>query len=255
MRRTGGSGIASAHRPAVSFGGFIARGGAETAAHSREPTWGDDYDYDSWDRGDVRAPAGGAADGTQDPGQDRRFAAAVAGRPAAWPSRIATAAERGDAQGRAAPHDAWNERDGCADGPFPGVRRRSVRYGGDRSGPSSFPASLLLPRTPQQLRARADVRSAGRSEVEVAGYDMEYGADNQPYDDEVMVVDEDPSPASYRNSRFHSARRELDTGCGRQLPFRPQNIDPRDLAELVNSGGALAFMSRRGLARACTFLQ
>jgi len=42
----------------------------------------------------------------------------------------------------------------------------------------------------------------------------------------VMVVDEEPSPASYRNSRLNSARRGLDPASGRQLGFESQNIDP-----------------------------
>ena len=59
---------------------------------------------------------------------------------------------------------------------------------------------------------------------------MDYGVANMPYDDEVMVVDEDPSPASRRP---HSAWLGLDTACGQQLAIRSPNIDSRNLAELV----------------------
>ena len=53
-----------------------------------------------------------AAAGAPDLGQDRRFAAATAGLPAALPSCISTAAERRDAHGRAVPHDVLDALDG-----------------------------------------------------------------------------------------------------------------------------------------------
>ena len=134
---------------------------------------------------------------------------------------------------------------GSMDGRAAGALQDGSREVGDRGGSSRFTAGPPLPRTPVQLRARADSRQAGRSEVEVAGYDDYEGEDDWPHDDEVMVVDEEPSPASYRNSRLNSARRGLDPASGRQLGFESQNIDPRAMAELANSGGALAVMSRK----------
>jgi len=64
----------------------------------------------------------------------------------------------------------------------------------------------------------------------------------------MVADDEEPSPASYRDSRLDSARRGFDPASGRRLGFGSQNIDPRAMAELANSGGALAVMSRK---RAC----
>ena len=64
-------------------------------------------------------------------------------------------------------------------------------------------------------------------EVEVAGYGLDDGEDNWPHDDVVMVADdEEPSPASYRDSRLDSARRGFDPARGRRLGFGSQNIDP-----------------------------
>ena len=74
---------------------------------------------------------------------------------------------------------------GSMDGRAAGALQDGSREVGDRGGSSRFTAGPPLPRTPVQLRARADSRQAGRSEVEVAGYDDYEGEDDWPHDDEV----------------------------------------------------------------------
>ena len=166
--------------------------------------------------------------------------------PASLQPRGAVAAEPRSAPGGAA-LSVRGRLSGRAAGSAAGAWQYNGGQGRDRGDISGFPAGLMLPRTPVQLRARADPRPAGRSEV--AGYDLDDGEDNWPHDDVVMVADdEEPSPASYRDSRLDSARRGFDPASGRRLGFGSQNIDPRAMAELANSGGALAVMSRK---RAC----
>ena len=246
----GASGHPAAARAAGSGGGDGAthRGGRPPAPHRRqdgggqppprEPIWGEDYDYGSWDREETWAPAGGSSAAPQAPAQARRFTPARG--PAPLQPRGAVVAEPRAVHGGAAPSVR-----GSMDGRAAGALQDGSREVGDRGGSSRFTAGPPLPRTPVQLRARADSRQAGRSEVEVAGYDDYDGEDDWPHDDEVTVVGEEPSPASYRNSRLNSARRGLDPASGRQLGFESQNIDPRAMAELANSGGALAVMSRK----------
>ncbi len=83
----------------------------------------------------------------------------------------------------------------------PGVRLR---------GPGDYRLTPGLARTVNRL----DSRPARRSEVEVAGYDLDDGEDNWPHDDVVMVADEEPSPSSYRNCCLNSARRGFDPTSG-----------------------------------------
>ena len=238
-----GQGLAAVRRPAGSLGDAATRGsdgGVESAVQPppRDSTWGEDYDFDSWDRAETWAPSGSAS------------ASAQARRPthasgtAAQQTRGAAVAVLRAAHGGAMP-SVRGRLDGRAACPAAGGWQDNGGQGRDRGATSGFPAELMLPRTPVQLRARADSRSVGRSEVEVAGYDDYEGEDNPLHDDEVMVVDEEPSLASYRDSRLNSARRGLDPASGRRLGFESQNIDPRAMAELVNSGGALAVLSRK----------
>ena len=215
---------------------------AQPPLADRDPTWGEDYDYDSWDRGDDRAPPEGAATAISASAQARGSASASGS--VARLQRGAVVAQHRGVYGGAGPN-AREAREGRAAGTSVGAWRDTGGYGGDRGDSSCFPAGLLVPRTPVRSRVRVESRTAGRSGLEVVGFEDHAGDDNPPYEHEVLVVDEDPSPASYHSSRQHSARRVLDPPRGQRLGFGPQNVDPRAIAELVNSGGALAVLSRK----------
>ena len=194
----------------------------------------DDEEYDSWDRAEPRAEDDGMAANIGSASLQNRRAMAAPPRDesdcsAAVADRSALGADGAGAS------DAWqDEHLGRVD--------EDLR---DRGGPRRHPAGALIPRTPQQLRVRAAVRTEAEDigAVGVAGHDRDYDTGAGAGEDEILVLDEeDPSPASYRSSRLSSARRGLDRVSGSWLVS--QDFDPRATAELVNSGGALGMMAR-----------
>lgn len=104
----------------------------------------------------------------------------------------------------------WGRLDGRAAGP---ARQDSGGKGGDRGGPSRFPAGLMAPNSFMFAQTLAQLG-------EFAGYNE----DNASHDDEVVVVDEGSSPASSNHSAL--PLRGPDPASGRLLGLDHKTSTP-----------------------------